>query len=194
MRHADSGATGAARPFRERSGKRLNEERAEGQKQRRRMGADRHPLGWAIHFDADRGEADEIESKDEECVDLESREGHLLRTCGHGRRTARCVLARKWPRARGIDGNALQAAGLAEFLLGPAAAMDAPAGRARIGPDHSGPIGRKWQTSLVRSGTPTRHELADAHARRHEHRQSDQYGEQHSQHKRRMASLSPRIG
>lgn len=161
------------------------------------MGADRHPLGGAIHFDADKGEADEIESKDEKRLNLGGRESHFLRSGGHGRRTARCVLARKWPRARGIDGNALQAAGLAEFLLrllGPASALDAPAGRARIGPDHSGPIGRKRQTSLVRSGTPTRHELADAHARRHEHRQSDQYGEQHSQHKRRMASLSPRIG
>lgn len=137
------------------------------------MGADRHPLGRAVHFDAGGGEADEIEGKDEERVDLEGREGHLFGRGGHGRRTARCVLARKWPRARWIDGDATHAAGLAGFLLcllGPAAAMDTPAGQAGIGPDHSGPIGRKRQPSLVRRGTPTRHELADAHARRHEHR------------------------
>lgn len=188
MRHADSGATGVARPSRERSGKRLNEERAERQEKGRRMGVDRHPLGSAIHFDADRREAGAIEGKDEERVDLEGREGHLLRSGGHGRRTARCVLAGKWAGAGVIDGDALPTARLTGFLrhlLKPAAAMTAAARWTRIGLDADGPNSRKWQPSLVPSATPTRHEPADAHARRHEHRQSGQDGEQHSEHDRR---------
>ncbi len=81
------------------------------------MGVARHPLDGDSGFDADGREAEEVGGKNEELLNLGGRESHLIRSGGHGRGTAGCVLARKRAGAGVIGGNVLPTARLAGFLL-----------------------------------------------------------------------------